>query len=54
MMNEQHKFQNNELGFKEIMLLIKYWLLFFYKKKNILLLFFLGIFNCLAKFFIFR
>jgi len=42
MMNEQHKFQNNELGFKEIMLLIKYWLLFFYKKKNILLLFFLA------------
>ena len=33
-MNEQHKFQNNELGFKEIMLLIKYWLLFFYKKTH--------------------
>ena len=42
MMNEQHKFQNNELGFKEIMLLIKYWFLFFYKKKNILLFFFLA------------
>lgn len=41
-MNEQYKFQNNELGFKEIMLLIKYWFLFFYKKKNILLFFFLA------------
>jgi uncharacterized protein involved in exopolysaccharide biosynthesis len=42
MINQQYKFQNNELGFKEIMLLFKYWLVFFYEKKNILIVFFLA------------